>query len=127
LLQEALQQAVRENPDLARQFPELQSVANAAAAAQCKEAGNQAFLAGRFEEALLHFSEALSLKEDSIYYSNRAASYHALKRYREAAEDARRVVALDSKWVKGWSRLAAALFAMEEWSEVGLLSVLMSF
>ena len=58
------------------------------------------------------------MQEDPIYYSNRSASYHALKRYREASEDARRVVAMDPKWVKGWSRLAAALFAMGEWSEV---------
>ncbi len=39
-------------------------------------------------------------------------------RYKEAAADAQQVIALDRRWVKGWSRLAAALFAMEEWSEV---------
>lgn len=43
-----------------------------------------------------------------------------LFRYTDAAQDARQVIALDRRWVKGWSRLAAALFAMEEWSEVCL-------
>lgn len=42
-------------------------------------------------------------------------------RYRDAAADARQVIELDRRWVKGWSRLAAALFAMEEWSEVSII------
>jgi len=57
---------VRENPELALQYPELQLVANAAAAVQCKEAGNQAFVATRFDDALLHFSKALSLKVNPL-------------------------------------------------------------
>ena len=39
-------------------------------------------------------------------------------RYTDAVSDARQVIALDRGWVKGWSRLAAALFALDEWSEV---------
>lgn len=79
-MQEALEAAVRENPDLAKQYPELQHVADSAAASQAKEAGNRAFVAKSYEEAALHFSEALRLRQDPIFYSNRAAAYHALKR-----------------------------------------------
>lgn len=71
---------MRQNPELAKEYPELQHVADSAAASQAKEAGNQAFVAKKYEEAVKHFSTALRLREDPIFYSNRAAAYHAMKR-----------------------------------------------
>lgn len=79
-MKEALEAAVRENPDLAKQYPELQSVADSARATQAKEAGNRAFAAKNYEEATVQFSAAIQLQRDPIFYSNRAAAYHALKR-----------------------------------------------
>ena len=118
LLQEALEKAVLENPELIKEHPELQSVVEKARAGEAKEAGNRAFAAKSFEAAVQHFTSAIALHEDPVFYSNRAATYHALKQFRKAVADAKQVVALDAKWVKGWSRLAAAHFALEEWSEV---------
>ena len=71
---------MRQNPELAKQYPELQSVADSAAASQAKEAGNRAYVAKNYEEAVKQFSAALALRQDPIFFSNRAAAYHALKR-----------------------------------------------
>lgn len=79
-IQEALEAAVREDPELAKQYPELQSVADSARASQAKEAGNRAFASKNYEEAITQFSAAIQLRRDPIFYSNRAAAYHAVKK-----------------------------------------------
>ena len=79
-VQEALEAAVRENPALAEQYPELQSVADGARAGQAKESGNRAFAAKNYEDAVVQFSVAIQLRRDPIFYSNRAAAYHALRK-----------------------------------------------
>ena len=53
-----------------------------------------------------------------MYYSNRAAAYISLKQYIKAIQDARRAIAIRPKWAKGHARLAAAHFALQDWSEV---------
>ena len=55
---------------------------------------------------------------NEVYLSNRAAAYTSLKRYPAAVADAKRVIQLKPKWVKGYSRLAAAHFGNEDFSEV---------
>ena len=75
-----MEAAVREDPQLAKEYPELQDVADRAAAGQAKEAGNRAFVAKEYGEAIKHFSIAIQLKQDPVFFSNRAAAYHALKR-----------------------------------------------
>lgn len=45
----------------------------------------------------------------------------SLKEYTKAIQDARRVIAIRPKWAKGHSRLAAAHFALQDYSEVLLL------
>ena len=72
---------MRENPELAEQYPELQSVADSARSSQAKEAGNRAFASKNYNEAVVQFSAAIQLRRDPIFYSNRAAAYHALKRW----------------------------------------------
>lgn len=109
-----------DNPELANEFPELKDVANRVKANAAKEKGNQAFAAKDYQLAIQHFTEALQHRTEAVYFSNRAAARYALKDYRESVNDAKQVVILDKKWVKGWSRLGAGLFAMEEWSEVRL-------
>lgn len=122
-MQEALEKAVLENPALADEHLELRPILDRAKATEAKEAGNCAFAAKDFEGAVQHFTRAIALHDDPVFYSNRAAAYHALKQHRRAAADARRVVSLDANWVKGWARLAAAHFALEEWSEVSFPNV----
>jgi stress-induced-phosphoprotein 1 len=74
-----------------------------------KAKGNSAFSGGRFDEAIEHFSTAISLApENHVLYSNRSASYASLQKYTEALADAKKTVELKPDWGKGYSRLGAA-------------------
>ncbi|XP_010933724.1 hsp70-Hsp90 organizing protein 1 [Elaeis guineensis] len=76
---------------------------------EAKAKGNVAFSAGRFEEAIRHFSEAIVLAPTNhVLYSNRSAAYASLHRYAEALADARKTVELKPDWSKGYSRLGAS-------------------
>ncbi|KAL6651121.1 hypothetical protein ACP70R_010046 [Stipagrostis hirtigluma subsp. patula] len=76
---------------------------------EAKAKGNAAFAAGRFEEAVRHFTDAVALAPDNhVLYSNRSAAYASLHRYAEALADAEKTVALKPDWAKGYSRLGAA-------------------
>ncbi|XP_008791693.2 hsp70-Hsp90 organizing protein-like [Phoenix dactylifera] len=76
---------------------------------EAKGRGNAAFSAGRFEEAIRHFSEAIELAPTNhVLYSNRSAAYASLERYAEALTDALKTVELKPDWSKGYSRLGAA-------------------
>lgn len=72
-----------------------------------------------------HFTKCIKLDaSNEVYRSNRAAALTAMKRFSEALEDARAVVRLKPKWAKGWARMGAAHFGLEEWAEVTALSLL---
>ncbi|XP_020578040.1 hsp70-Hsp90 organizing protein 3-like [Phalaenopsis equestris] len=76
---------------------------------EAKAKGNAAFSAGRFEEAIRYFSEAIDLAPTNhVLYSNRSAAYASLQRYAEALADARKTVEVKPDWSKGYSRLGAA-------------------
>ncbi|CAN6460912.1 unnamed protein product [Victoria cruziana] len=76
---------------------------------EAKAKGNAAFSAGRFDEAVRHFSDAISLAPTNhVLYSNRSAAYASLHRYSDALEDAKKTVELKADWSKGYSRLGAA-------------------
>ena len=59
-----------------------------------------------------------SVCRNEVYFSNRAATLTSLRRFPAAVADARKVIQLRPKWVKGYSRLAAAHFGNEDFSEV---------
>lgn len=81
-----------------------------------KEKGNTCFRAGRYLEAVSHFSEALSLDPNNyILYSNRSAAYANMHRYEEALRDGEMAVNLKPDWAKAYSRVATAYFALESW------------
>ena len=64
---------------------EVDSNKEAAEAAKAK--GNDAYKAKNFEEALGHYTEAISLDGDNIvYYLNRAAVYFAQKDWDKCAD-----------------------------------------
>ncbi|CAL5069118.1 unnamed protein product [Urochloa decumbens] len=76
---------------------------------EAKAKGNAAFSAGRFEEAVGHFGDAIALAPDNhVLYSNRSAAHASLGHYSEALADAERTVELRPDWAKGYSRLGAA-------------------
>lgn len=114
----ALQQAVADNPELAQQEPALLKLANKGRAADIKVKGNTAFTAGKFDEAVAHFTSCIQLdSENEVFYSNRAAAYISLKKFTKAIQDARRTIAIKPKWAKGYARLGAAHFALQDFSE----------
>ncbi|XP_031484040.1 hsp70-Hsp90 organizing protein 3-like [Nymphaea colorata] len=76
---------------------------------EAKAKGNAAFSAGRFDDAVQHFSDAIALAPTNhVLYSNRSAAYASLHRYSDALADARKTVELKPDWSKGYSRLGAA-------------------
>lgn len=76
---------------------------------EAKAKGNAAFSAGRFEEAVQHFSDAITLAPSNhVLYSNRSAAHASLHHYAEALDDAKKTVELKPDWAKGYSRLGAA-------------------
>jgi tetratricopeptide (TPR) repeat protein len=114
---EALLRAVEEDPSLAQQHPELSSVVQRAEAALLKERGNVAFGEGNYDVAVAHFGRAIGLDpQNEVYYSNRAAALIAIKRYSEAASDAKKAAEIKPRWAKAHARLGAALLGMEEYS-----------
>ncbi|KAK3261357.1 DNA binding protein, partial [Cymbomonas tetramitiformis] len=85
---------------------------------EAKAKGNAAFSAGRFEEAIGHFTDAVNLDPSNhVLYSNRSAAQASLKRFGPALEDAQKTVELKPDWAKGYSRLGAAHFGLRSFDE----------
>lgn len=69
--------------------------------ADWKAKGNAAFSAGRFEEAVSCFSEAITLSpQDHVLYSNRSGAYASLGKYELALKDASQCISLKPDWAK---------------------------
>lgn len=59
-------------------------------------------------------------RRNEVFYSNRSAALMALARHREALADGRKAVELRPAWPKGYARVGAAFFALEQFTEVRL-------
>lgn len=78
-----------------------------------KSEGNQAMARKDYPAAIDLYSQALNIAPaNPIYLSNRAAAHSALGNHAKAVEDAEVAVAADPKYVKAWSRLGLARFAL---------------
>ncbi|WOL00082.1 hsp70-Hsp90 organizing protein [Canna indica] len=74
-----------------------------------KAKGNAAFSAGRFDDSIRYFSDAIELAPTNhVLYSNRSAAYASIQRYDDALADANKTIELKPDWAKGYSRLGAA-------------------
>ncbi|KAH7667206.1 Dnaj-like subfamily c member 7 protein [Dioscorea alata] len=76
-----------------------------------KSAGNEAFQAGRYSEAVESYTAALTLNIESrpftaICFCNRAAAYQALGQITDAIADCSLAIALDTSYAKAISRRA---------------------
>ena len=81
-----------------------------------KNAGNEAFKGGNYQQAAVHYTEALALDDGQhALHSNRAACFLKLGRYAQAKDDAAACVKLAPDFAKGHFRLALALQALEEY------------
>lgn len=72
-----------------------------------KNTGNAEYKAQNYQAALKYYSDAVNLcPENPSYLGNRAACYMMLANYKEALNDAKRSIQLDSKFEKGYLRAA---------------------
>ncbi|BAU00669.1 hypothetical protein LR48_Vigan442s011600 [Vigna angularis] len=76
-----------------------------------KTAGNEAFQAGKYEEAVEHYTAALSSNVESrpftaVCFGNRAAAHKALGQITDAIADCNLAIALDGRYLKALSRRA---------------------
>lgn len=79
-------------------------------AEQFKVKGNKALQEGKYQEAVELYGEAIALDPTNhVYFSNRAAAFANLKKYKESLTDASKTVELKPDWPKGYSRKGAAL------------------
>jgi DnaJ family protein C protein 7 len=77
------------------------------------ERGNELYIAKKYQEAIPLYTEAIELCPDlSEYYGNRSACYIMLYQYEVALEDARKAVALDRSFVKGYIGIAKCSLAL---------------
>ena len=85
---------------------------------EAKAKGNAAFSAGKYEEAIQHFGDAIALAPDNhVLYSNRSAAYASLHKYQDALRDAKKTVELKPEWPKSYSRLGAAHVGLRDYEE----------
>lgn len=85
---------------------------------EAKAKGNAAFSAGKFEDAVKYFGDAIALApENHVLYSNRSAAYASLHKYQDALVDAKKTVELKPDWAKGFSRLGAAYVGLNDYED----------
>lgn len=83
-----------------------------------KEKGNAALTAGKFDEAIQAYSDAIKLDESNhVLYSNRSAAYLKAAKLQEALADAEKTIQISPSWPKGYSRKGAVLFALEKFDQ----------
>ena len=83
-----------------------------------KSQGNQALQAKMYSDAVELYTKAIALDPNcEVYFSNRAAAYAAMERFREALDDAQEVVSLKPDWVKGHVRRGVALTGLKKHEE----------
>jgi stress-induced-phosphoprotein 1 len=83
-----------------------------------KEKGNQEFGAGNYEAAIQLYTKAIEVDaKNHIYYSNRAACYHALNQYEQAGEDGRRCIEVKPNWAKGYFRVGLAYMFQRKYDD----------
>ncbi|KAM5536003.1 hypothetical protein V8D89_010261 [Ganoderma adspersum] len=86
---------------------------NKTRAEQLKADGNALYVRNDFSAARSKYTQAIKLDDNNaVLYSNRAATYIALKQYLDAAKDARKAVDLDPKNGKAWARLGKSAYEL---------------
>ncbi|CCG82906.1 putative Heat shock protein [Taphrina deformans PYCC 5710] len=86
-------------------------------AEEARVAGNDAFKASRFPDAVKQYTEMTKRAPmDARGYANRAAAYIKLMSMPEAIKDCDKATALDPSFVKAYIRKATALLATKDYS-----------
>ena len=97
------------------------AVVDADAASATRRAGNEAFVAGNYEEAEKKYTASLE-KDGSCAktWANRAAARLKLKKYADARDDARASRTLDPRFLKAWYREGEAALELEQYEDSAL-------
>ena len=97
------------------------AVVDADAASATRRAGNEAFVAGNYEEAETKYTASLE-KDGSCAktWANRAAARLKLKKYADARDDARTSRTLDPRFLKAWYREGEAALELEQYEDSAL-------
>lgn len=83
-----------------------------------KEKGNEAFVKGDYETAILCYSEGLGkLKDMKVLYTNRAQAYIKLGDYEKALMDCDWALKCDEKCTKAYFHMGKAHLAMKNYSK----------
>eukprot|EP00753_Platysulcus_tardus_P001127 PLAT11082.1.p1 GENE.PLAT11082.1~~PLAT11082.1.p1 ORF type:complete len:428 (+),score=237.79 PLAT11082.1:31-1314(+) len=83
-----------------------------------KAEGNEAFKAGRYEEAVELYTSAIERDgENATYYCNRAGAYSGLGKWEAASKDAKKAVTLRPRYAKAHVRLGTALYNRKRFSQ----------
>merc|ERR1712216_508538 len=78
-----------------------------------KAKGNEALKAKNFKKAVQHYSLAINLDDNHVYYSNRSAAYASLEEWKKALTDAQHCFTVKEDWPKGYTRRAAAFWGLK--------------
>lgn len=82
-----------------------------------KEKGNEAFVRGNYETAILFYSEGLEkLKDMKVLYTNRAQAYIKLGDYQKAVVDCDWALKCDEKCTKAYFHMGKAHLALKNYS-----------
>jgi len=87
-------------------------------ATQLKDQGNKALSAGKIDEAVRCYTEALAVDpQNHVLFSNRSAAYAKKGEYEKALQDACQTIKIKPDWGKGYSRKAAAQEFLEKFDD----------
>ena len=78
-----------------------------------KEAGNKAFMAKNFDEAIKCYTIAIQItleKPNHVYYANRANAQLELHNYEECIQDCNSAIQIEPSYTKSYYRKAKALY-----------------
>uniref|UniRef100_A0A6A7GAR4 DnaJ homolog subfamily C member 7 n=2 Tax=Hirondellea gigas TaxID=1518452 RepID=A0A6A7GAR4_9CRUS len=114
-----LQQVLRHDPDNSKARENYKLIRRLE---RTKSAGNDAFKAGRLDEAYNTYSECLQIDPlnrqfNSVLANNRAAACLKLKRYEDAFADCNLSLELNPGFAKAYIRRASARQGLEEFDE----------
>ncbi|XP_051563200.1 mitochondrial import receptor subunit TOM70-like [Myxocyprinus asiaticus] len=103
--------------------PELENMSPLDRAQSAKNKGNKYFKAGKYEQAIQCYTEAIGLcpKEQkgdlSTFYQNRAAAFEQQMKWTEVIQDCSQAVELNPRYVKALFRRAKALEKLDNRKE----------
>jgi tetratricopeptide (TPR) repeat protein len=74
--------------------------------------GNNEFKQGNYHAAIEYYSDAIEIQPHETIFSNRAASFIAIKEFRRAMEDCQQAVRLNPDFARTYKRLFKAHMAL---------------